>query len=114
VRLDGDILNRKLRTPRPPDDGFRDLDLLLIRQRDGQRKGFPWSHGQIIGESLAGKREIPDRALALERTRLGCDGALHGETGQNPDESRRASGPRREAHCRKEPKEGARGEGNGV
>lgn len=28
-----------------------DLDTLLIRERDGQREGFPWRHRQITGET---------------------------------------------------------------
>ena len=52
---------------------------MLIRQRDGQRERFPWSHGQITRESSAGTGEVPDRALSLERTRVVRDSALHGE-----------------------------------
>ena len=48
-------------------------------QRDGQREGFPWSHGQIARESPPSTREIPHGALALEGPRVVRDGALHGK-----------------------------------
>jgi hypothetical protein len=36
VSLNDNILHRELLPPRPPDHGFRDLDALLIRERDGE------------------------------------------------------------------------------
>jgi hypothetical protein len=53
--------------------------VLLIRERDREREGFPWSHGQIAGESPAGTGEIPDRALTLEQASVVRDGTLRGE-----------------------------------
>ena len=47
VWLDHHILHGKLLPSRPPDHGFRNLDPFLIRQRDREREGLPWSHGQI-------------------------------------------------------------------
>lgn len=66
VRLDGDILNRKLLTPQPSHDGLRYFYPLLIGQCDGHRERFPWSHGQIAGETSGGTQEIQDCALALK------------------------------------------------
>jgi hypothetical protein len=45
--LDRDILNRELLPSRPPHNGFRDLDVLLIRKCNGERERFPLSHGQV-------------------------------------------------------------------
>ena len=74
---------------------FRDLNALLIRKRNRQRKGFPWSHRQITRKSPAGTGEAHS-VLALKQTSL-VD--LTGEqTGKRRwGKSRRASGPRREA-----------------
>ena len=70
-------LHCKLLSSRPPDDTFRHYDPLLIRERDGERKGFPLSHGQITRESPAGTGEIPDCALPVEGTSVVRDSALH-------------------------------------
>ena len=88
VLLNQKILHGELLSPRPPHDGFRYDDPLLIRERDSQREGFPWSHRQITGESPAGTGEIPDRALALEWTRVVCGGAVHGEAAEGTDRER--------------------------
>lgn len=53
--------------------------ILLIRECDGARNGFSWSHGQMARESPAGTRKIPDSAVALERTHVIEDGAWHPE-----------------------------------
>ncbi len=53
--------------------------LLVIRERNSQRKGFPWSHGQIAGERPAGTGAIPHSVLALEWAIVACDGAVYGE-----------------------------------
>ena len=53
--------------------------MLLIRQGDGQREGFPWTHGQITRESSPGTGEIPDRALALEWPSVVRHRELYGE-----------------------------------
>ena len=87
--IDCKILHLKLLSSRPPHHGFRNLDPLLIRQRDGQREGSSWPHGQIIGESPAGTRDVPHDALALERPGVIRGRALHGET---------AEGSNREGH----------------
>jgi hypothetical protein len=63
--------------------------VLLIRERDREREGFPRSHGQIAGESPAGTGEVPDRALALEWPSVVADSAVHGEA---------TVGPNREGH----------------
>src|SRR5713101_4078089 len=89
VWLDCKILHRKLLAPRPPDYGFGDLDALLIRECDGERDGFPWSHRQIPRESPAGTGEIPDCAVPVEGTSVVRDSALHGEA---------TVGPNREGH----------------
>ncbi len=68
---------RKLLPPRPPDHGFRDLAVLLIRQGDCQQEGFPWSHWQVSRDPPAGTREIPDYALASKGTSVLRNGALH-------------------------------------
>jgi len=47
VRLDYDILYCKLLPRRPPDNGQGNQNALFIRQSDGQREGFPLSHGQV-------------------------------------------------------------------
>jgi hypothetical protein len=52
------ILHRKLLPPRPADDRLRHLDALLIRERDGQREGFPWTHGKITREPPPVQREV--------------------------------------------------------
>jgi len=79
---------------------FMYLDALLIRGRDYQRKGFPWSYGQVTGETPAGTGDIPDRALWLEWTSVVRDVALYGEaTGGTNREGHRA--PRREACSRR-------------
>jgi hypothetical protein len=77
VLLNLEILHGKLLPSRPPHDGFRYFDALLIRKCDGEREGFPWSHGEIAGQSPPCTREIPDRALALKWTCVIRDGALH-------------------------------------
>jgi len=41
VLLNHHILHRKLFPSRPPDHGLRHFDVLLIRERDGERDGFP-------------------------------------------------------------------------
>ena len=51
VLLNQNILQGELLSPRPPHDGFRYFYSLFIGQGDGQREGFPRSHGQITGES---------------------------------------------------------------
>jgi hypothetical protein len=79
VRLNRDILHRKLLSPRPPHHRFRHFDTLFIRERDREREDFPWSHGQVTGKSPAGRGEIPDRALTLEWSSVVRDSALHGE-----------------------------------
>ena len=48
---------------RPPHHRFRNLDALLNRQCDGERKCFPWTHRQITRETPASTRETPDCAL---------------------------------------------------
>jgi hypothetical protein len=58
---------------------FGDFYALFIRQRDGQRECFPWSHGQITGETPAGTRKVPYSAVALEWPQLVGDSALHRE-----------------------------------
>ena len=47
VLLNQNILHGELLPSRPAHHRFRDLDALLIRQRDRQRERFPWSHGEI-------------------------------------------------------------------
>jgi hypothetical protein len=47
VLLNQNILRCELLPSRPAHHRFRDLDVLLIRQRDRQRERFPWSHGEI-------------------------------------------------------------------
>ena len=64
MRLNCKILYRKLLPSRPSHDRFRDLDALLIRECDGEREGFPCSHGQIAGKRPAGTGAIPHGALA--------------------------------------------------
>ncbi len=70
---------RKLLPPRPPDHGFRDLAVLLIRQGDRQQEGFPWLHCQVTLDPPAGTRETPDYALASKWTSILRNGALHRE-----------------------------------
>lgn len=89
VWLDHHILHGKLLVPRPADDGFRHFDPLLIRQRDGEGEVFPWSHGQITRESPAGTRQVPDGALAIERTRVVRDRALHREAAEGTNREER-------------------------
>ena len=79
VRLEQDILYRKLLPSRPSHHRFRDLDALLFRERDGQREGFSWTHGKISRNSPACTREIPHGPLASEWSRVVGDGALHRE-----------------------------------
>ena len=64
VLLNQNILHGELLSPRPPHDGFRYFYSLIIGQSDGQREGFPWSHGQVSRESPGDTREIPDGALS--------------------------------------------------
>ena len=66
VLLNQNILHAELLSPRPQHDGFRYFYSLFIGQRDGQREGFPRSHGQITGESPTGTGKILDCALAME------------------------------------------------
>ncbi len=73
------IFDRKLLPYRPADDNFRRFDLLLIRKRDGQRKGFSWSQGQITRESSPSTQEVPHGALALEWSRVVYDSTVHRE-----------------------------------
>jgi hypothetical protein len=47
VRLDRGILRRKLLPSRPPHNGFRHFNVLLIRERDGQRERFPLAQGHM-------------------------------------------------------------------
>ena len=82
VRLDHHILYGKLLTSCPPHNRFRHYDSLFIRQRDSQRECFPWSHGEITGETPARTREIPDSALALEWSSIVGDSALDREAGE--------------------------------
>lgn len=70
VLLNQNILHGELLSPRPPHDGFRYFYWLFIGQRDGQREGFPRSHGQITGESPTGTGKILDCALAMEWPRV--------------------------------------------
>src|SRR6266850_753952 len=91
MRLYCKILYRKLLPSGPSHDRFRDLDPLLIRKRDGQREDFPWTHGQMTGESPAGTGEIPDCAVPVEGTSVVRDSALHWEA---------TVGPNREGHGR--------------
>jgi hypothetical protein len=80
VPIDCKILYRELLPSRPPHDRFGDLDTLLIRQRNGQRQRFPWSHRQIPGKSPAGTGKIPHGALPLEWPGIVGDGALNRES----------------------------------
>jgi len=52
VRPSPEILNGKLLSCRPASNSFGNLNALLIRQRDGQRKNFAWTHGQIARDEL--------------------------------------------------------------
>ena len=70
------FLHRKLLPPRPADDRLRHLDAWLIRERDGQREGFPWTHGKITREPPPVQRKVPHGALPLEWARVVCNGAL--------------------------------------
>ena len=79
VLLNQNILHGERLSPRPPHDGFRYFYSLFIGQRDGQREGSPWSHGQIARKSPARTRQIPDRAMALEWSSVVRDSAVHGE-----------------------------------
>lgn len=79
VSLNHDILHCKLLPSRPSDDGLRNLDALLIWQRDGEREHSPWPHGQIARESPADTRKIPDGPLSVEWPRVVGDGALDGK-----------------------------------
>jgi hypothetical protein len=88
------ISHRKPLVSRPSHLRFRDLNALLIRKRNRQRKGFPWSHRQITRKSPAGTGEVQS-VLALKQTSLvGLTGEQTGK--QRWGESRRAWGPRRE------------------
>ena len=89
------ISHRKSLPSRPSHLRFRDLNALLIRKRNRQRKGFPWSHRQITRKSPAGTGEVHS-VLALKQTSVA--GLTGGKTGERRwGESRRAWGPRREA-----------------
>jgi hypothetical protein len=79
MTLDQEILYRKFLPSRPPDHGFRDLDPLLIRECDGEREGFPWSHRQIPRETPPRTGQIPHSAVALKWPSVIRDGALHAE-----------------------------------
>jgi len=54
VHLNQHSLYSNLPPSRPSHHGFRNLDPLLIRKRDREREGFPWSHRQITRESSPG------------------------------------------------------------
>ena len=73
------IFDRKLLPHRPADNGFMHCDPILIRKRDGQRKGFPWSQKQITRESSPSTQEVPHGALVLEWSRVVCDSPVHRE-----------------------------------
>jgi len=79
VRLDCKVLYRELLPSRPSHHRFKHFNPLFIRERDGQREGFPWLHGQIPRESPAGAGEIPDCAVSVKGARVVGDGALQRE-----------------------------------
>src|SRR5437879_2592 len=80
VPFDHEVLYGKFLSPRPAHHRVRHFDALLVRQRDIQREGFPWTHGQINREASTGTGEIPDRALALEWPSVVDDRTLHRES----------------------------------
>ena len=57
VLLNQKILHGELLSPRPPHDGFRYDDPLLIRERDSQREGFPGR----IGRSPESRQPVQER-----------------------------------------------------
>jgi hypothetical protein len=73
---------------------------LLIRERDGQREGFPWTHGKIT-------RESPPGTLSLEWARVVCNGALQGKRRKGRIVQRIEASQER-AYSRSELNEGAR------
>jgi hypothetical protein len=58
---------------------LKHFDALLIRERDAEGEGFVWLHSQVARESLAGVREFPHGASALEGNCAVGDMALQGE-----------------------------------
>jgi len=107
VWLDGDILNPKLRTPRPSHDGLRDLDPWLILQRDSPRQRFCWSQRYIAREFPSVHREISHGTGALGMSRAVRDGEVYGEPAVGPDDEGHDA-PRREAYSRRVANYGAK------
>jgi len=79
VPRDCKVLYRELLPSRPSHHRFKHFNSLLIRERDGQREGFPLLHRQISRESPAGAGEIPDCAVSVKGARVVGDGALQRE-----------------------------------
>ncbi len=47
VRIDPKTFYRKLMSSCPPDNSFRDLDMLLIREHVCESEDFLWAHPQV-------------------------------------------------------------------
>lgn len=63
VWIDCEILHRKLLPSRPPYQCLMDLYALLIRERDGQREGFPLVVSASLPQSASQSRTRSTRCL---------------------------------------------------